>query len=325
MAEKKIVDKKAERKDVPEYKIKIVDDLANNIKNSRTLLIASTKGLPSSQFHEIKKNLRGKAVIKVARKTAINRAIDKVGKGSLGKIKENVGADIALFFSDLDPFTLSSLLADNQSPARAKAGDIAPEDINVEPGPTSLMPGPAISELSGVGLKVAVEGGKLAIKLPKTIVKAGEEIKSNVASVMIKLDIAPMRVGFEPIAAYDREDDKVYVGIKIDKKAAYEELQDLIGKALGFAVARGYVTKETAAYFITKAGREEIALTNLVGSKQPEETKAEEAKPEEKVEETKPEETKAEETKPEERPAEEKPAEEKKEEEANDKTTMEDK
>ncbi len=263
----KTKEKKIVKREVPEYKIKIVSDLADKIKKSRTLLIASTKGLPSSQFHEIKKNLRGKAVIRVAKKSAVLRAIDSVARASLDKIKDNIGADIALFFSDLDPFTLSGMLADNKSAAKARAGDIAPEDINVEPGPTSLVPGPAISELSGVGLKVAVEGGKLAIKLPHTIVRAGEPIKENVASVMAKLDIKPMKVGFEPVAAYDREDDKVYVGIKIDKKKTYEELKELIGKALGFAVSRGYVTKETVSLFIAKAGREEIALGNFLDKK----------------------------------------------------------
>ncbi|MEM4259518.1 MAG: 50S ribosomal protein L10 [Candidatus Pacearchaeota archaeon] len=263
----KAKEKKIEKREVPEYKTKIVSDLVNKIKQSRTFLIASTRGLPSSQFHEIKKNLRGKASIKVAKKSAILRAIDSLAKASLDKIKENIGADIALFFSDIDPFTLSALLADNKSSAKAKAGDIAPEDINVEPGPTNLVPGPAISELSSVGLKVAVEGGKLAIKLPHTIVKAGETIKENVASVLAKLDIKPMKVGFEPIAAYDKEDDKVYVGIKIDKKKTYEELKEMIRKALGFAVSRGYLTKETISFFITKAGREEIALINLINSK----------------------------------------------------------
>ncbi len=291
MAEKKIVKKEkvAKERKVPEHKLITVKGIADDIKNSRTFLIASTKGLPSRQFHEIKKNLRGKAKIRIAKKSLMTRAVEGIGKSSLDSMKPHIHADIALFFSDMDPFALSSLLADNQSAARAKAGDIAPEDINVEPGPTSLMPGPAISELSGVGLRVAVEGGKLAIKLPKTIVKAGEVIKPNVASVMTKLDIKPMKVGFEPIAAYDREDDKVYVGIKIDKKAAYEELKELIAKALGLAVARGYMTGETAGYFIAKAGREEIALTNLVNSKQPQEEKKEEAKPEEKPAEPSPE------------------------------------
>ncbi len=251
-------------KSIPEYKLKTVADLIKKMKESNTVLIASTNGLPSSQFHEIKKNLRGKAEVQVAKKSLVIRAITESGKDGMQNLKEYIGADIALFFSDIDTFELSGLLSDNQSPTKARAGDIAPEDINVEPGPTTLVPGPAISELSGVGLKVAVEGGKLAIKLPATIVRAGEVIKENVAGVMAKLDIKPMKVGFEPVAAYDATNNKVYSGIKIDKKKTHEELRQAIGKALGFAISIKYLAKETLSYFFAKANAEENAIKSLI-------------------------------------------------------------
>src|SRR3989338_10022743 len=268
---------KDEIRAVPEYKLKLVAELADKIKESKTVLIASTKGLPSSQFHEIKKNLRGKADIRVAKKSIVIRAIGKVEKGALQNLKSHIGADIALFFSSLDAFELSALLSDNQSSARAKAGDIAPEDIVVEPGPTDLLPGPAISELSSVGLKVAVENGKLSIKQEVIVAKAGEPIKENVASVLSKLNILPLKVGFEPLLAYDDESKKIYLGIKIDKKATLERMKVDIKEALGFAVGIEYPTKETVVFFISKAGIEEKLLTAVFekGAKS-EEPKAEE-------------------------------------------------
>ncbi len=255
-----------EEHSVPEYKIEIVKILKDKIKKSRTVLLASTKSLPSSQFHEIKKNLRNRAEISVAKKSLVLRAISESEKGALQNLKQKIGSDIAIFFSDLDPFELSSLLSDNQSATKAKAGEIAPEDIIIEPGPTDLVPGPAISELSGVGLKVAVEGGKLAIKQGATVAHKGEEIKDNVASVLGKLNILPMKVGFEPIAAYDSEADKIYIDIKIDKKKTHEELVDCIKKALGFAVGINYTVKETIKFFIAKAGLEEKAIESKVQS-----------------------------------------------------------
>lgn len=258
--------KKGREKEIPEYKLRIIKELVNKMKKSKTVLIASTRKLPSSQFHEIKKNLRGKAEIKVARKSAIIRAMDLVGKAGIDKLKNSVQADVALFFSHLDAFELSGILTDNQSPAKAKPGDIAPEDIKVEPGPTDLIPGPAISELGSVGLKVAVEGGKLAIKQPATIVKAGEVIKPNVASVMAKLNILPMKVGFEPIAAYDAVEDKVYVGIKINKPEALNELRVAIGKARGFAINMAYACHDTISALIGKAGMQEKAISKIVNS-----------------------------------------------------------
>ncbi len=259
-------EKKPSGRQVPAQKKNLVQDLSEKINKSRTFLIASVKNLPSSQFQKIKKQLRGKADIMVVKKSLVLRALGLVEKGALQNIKEKVGADVALFFSELDAFELSVLLSESESPARAKPGDVAPEDVRIEPGPTSLMPGPAISELSGVGLKVAVEGGKIAIKQGATIVKKGEKIKSNVASVMAKLDVMPMRVGFEPIAAYDSKSDATYFDIKIEKKAVLENLREAIGKAFGFAVNVEYVSKETIGWFIARAGREEKILSAKVGA-----------------------------------------------------------
>ncbi len=251
-----------------EEKKKLVAELAKKMKNSKTVLIASTKSLPSSQFHSIKKNLRGKAEIRVAKKSILVRAISTTEKGALQNLKNYIAADVALFLSDLDVFELSGLLSENQSPTKAKAGDIAPEDITIEPGPTDLIPGPAISELSSVGLKVAVEGGKLTIKQGATVAKKSEPIKENVASVLSKLNISPLKVGFIPVAAYDSVSDKIYANIVIDKKSTLEELRLSIGKALGFAVKIGYACKETLSHLLAKASAEEKVIENLVNKSQ---------------------------------------------------------
>ncbi len=250
---------------IPEYKIKKVNELVEKIKKSKTVLIASTKGLPASQFQKIVKALRGKAEVTVVKKSLIIRAIGKIEKGAVQNLKKEIGADVCLMFSELDAFDLSGILSDSLSPTKAKAGDIAPEDVTVEPGPTDLVPGPAISELGAVGLKIAVENGKLAIKKGATIVKEGEEIDEKVAGVMAKLGIEPMKVGFIPLAAYDAEADKVYVGIKIDKEGALVSLQEAIGKALGFAVDVGYVCSGTIGVFIARVGAEGKALEGKVG------------------------------------------------------------
>lgn len=265
---------KTRTKEIPEYKKKAVENLAGKFKSSKTILIASTKGLPSSQFHAIKKKLRGKAEIIVAKKSTLIRALGKTEKGTLQNLKEQIKADCALFFSEMDAFELSELLEESRSPTKARSGDIAPEEISIEPGPTDLVPGPAISELSGVGLKVAVEDGKIVIKKGAVVAKAGEAIKENVAGVLGKLNITPMQVGFEPLVAYDSVSDKIYAGIKINKKERIEQLRSCIGKAIGFAVNVSYVAKDTIKFIIGKAGLHEKAIEKLIGNKKPEEKQA---------------------------------------------------
>ena len=181
-------------KPIPEQKKKQVDTIVDKIKNSQTVLIASTKSLPASQFQKIKKSLRGRAEIVVAKKSVITRAISKVEKGTIQNLKEKLTSDMALIFSNEEAFTLAGTLIDNQSPAKAKIGDIAPHDIEIEPGPTSLMPGPAISELGAVGLKVAVENGKLTIKQGAVIVKEGKPIDAKVSNVLTKLKVNHLKI-----------------------------------------------------------------------------------------------------------------------------------
>lgn len=261
-----MTEKYVRAKQIPQGKKKAVKELAEAMKKSKTVLIASMKGLPGGQFNLIKKKFRGKAELKVAKKNLIYRAIDETGKGALQELKKQINADFVLFFSDTDAFELSGMLSDSQSPAKAKAGDIAPYDIEIEPGPTDLLPGPAISELSGVGLKVSVKEGKLEIIKGAILTKEGQQITDKVASVLGKLGIEPMRVGFIPVAAYDAKDDKVYIGIRIDKQGILEELKILVRKALGFAINMDYPTAKTIPYFIAKANAEEKALGRFVAA-----------------------------------------------------------
>ena len=259
-----ISDKGGRISTVSEAKKKLVKEIALMMKRNRTVLLASSKGLPGMQFHEIKKKLRGAAELKVAKKSTIIKAIEATEKGAIQNLKNYLQSDYVLLFSDIEPFELSSMLMDFQSSRRAKAGDIAPEDIEIEPGPTELVAGPAISELGSVGLKVKVAEGKLEIIKGVTVAKKGETIKPNVASVIGKLNIMPMKVGFLPIAAYDGKEDKIYTNLIIDKAGTLEKMRELIRRALGFAINVKYPTEKTIRYFIAKAAAEEKALARLI-------------------------------------------------------------
>ena len=249
---------------VSDEKKKIVKDLANLMQRNRTIMVASSRGLPGRQFNEIKKKMRGLAELKVAKKSAISKAIEATERGSIQILKQHLDADYVLLFSDTEPFELSSILMDFQSSRRAKTGDIAPYDIEVEPGPTDLVAGPAISELAGVGLKVKVTDGKLEIIKGAVVAKSGEPIKVNVASVLSKLNVSPMKVGFIPIIAYDAKEGKTYSNLIIDKAGTLDKVRELVRKALGFAIAIKYPTQKTMRYFIAKAGREEKAIEKLI-------------------------------------------------------------
>ncbi|MBU3912850.1 MAG: 50S ribosomal protein L10 [Nanoarchaeota archaeon] len=262
--------KKIERK-VPESKLRAVDEIESLIKKNKTFMVCSIKGLPGKQFQEIKKKIRDRVKIKVVKKNIVLRAIEKSGI-EIKKMEEHIKEDSALLFSNVDAFELSAILSENKTPVGAKTGQIAPSDIEIEPGPTELVPGPVISELGALGLKIAIENGKISIKEKKIIVRTGNAINDAAAGLMSKLDIKPFSVSFEPIAAYDATEHRVYTGIKIDKEESLEELKEAFSRALAFAVKMAYPCSQTISYLLGKAASHEKAILAKINT----ETKSEE-------------------------------------------------
>ena len=171
--------------DVKKAKVK---ELAG-LLGSRTVMVISVKNLPSAQFQDIKKKLRGKAKIQVVKKSLVNFALDHCAVKEVHDLVPHVSDSTAMLFSEEDAFIIAGLLADYKSPSKAKVGQIAPFDIEVKAGPTDLIPGPDISALSAIGLAPKVDKGKISILKEKAIVKKGKGSKAAIASMMAELGI----------------------------------------------------------------------------------------------------------------------------------------
>ena len=275
---KKISGKKTSR--ASEAKKKSVKELTDLMKNKKTMLIVSIKGIPSAQIQEVTKKLRNTAVVKIPKKNMIKMAMENSGQEEIKQIEKEIKDNVAILFSDMDCFELAAELVKNKTAAKAKAGQEAPEDIEVPAGPTELVPGPAISELGAVGIQIQIEKGKISIKEPKIVVEKGKKISAAVADVLSKLDIKPFSISLIPIAAYDSKEKKAYFNIKIDREKTVEEMKMAFGKALPFAVEIGYINEDTIKFILLKASMNAKALEKFENSseaKQEEEKKEENA------------------------------------------------
>jgi large subunit ribosomal protein L10 len=248
------------RESIPEKKLNEVKELSELLKNQKTILIASIKNLPASQFQDISKKLRGKAIIKMPKKNLIFRAIENLKDSNLEEIKKCIKANSVILFSNDDSFELAGDLIENKSPAKAKANQEAPEDIEISEGPTDLISGPVISEFGALGIPIKIANGKIVIKNSKIIVKKGEKISENAASIMGKLDMKPFSIGFIPLSAFDTKEKKLYLEMNINKEEAVKEIKESFNKSLSFAVEIGYFSNDTIGFIIGKASIHEKTL-----------------------------------------------------------------
>ncbi len=235
-----------------------VREIRELASSHKVIGILNMHKLPTKQLQQIRESLRGKATIRMSKKTVMKRSLE--GKKELHGRLDGIKMEPALLFSNENPFRLYKILKDSRTPAAAKPGDIAPKDIIIQQGPTSLPPGPAISTLQKVGLKANVQGGKIAVLQDKVVCKAGEAVSEDLASVLNLLKIEPMEIGLDLVAAY--EEGVIYGKdvLDIDQSKYISNLQAAVHQAVNLSLNTGYITKFTAEIAIQKVFMEARSL-----------------------------------------------------------------
>ena len=244
---------------LPAWKKDEIEEIKKNVGKYTLTGLVDMYGIPAAQVQQIRRNLRGKAVIRVTRNTLIEHALGEIGGNAKGLTKF-VSGHSAMIFTNDNPFRLFKQLEKTKTKMAAKAGETAPEDIVVEKGPTSFKPGPIVGELQQAGIPAAIEGGKVKIRETKTIVKKGAVISKKVADVMIKLDIKPMDVGLALQAAFYEGDVYEASVLAIDETAILAQIQLAGQQAFNLSVNAAIPTKDTIAPILTKAVREARSL-----------------------------------------------------------------
>ena len=244
---------------LPAWKRDEVAKITKFVKQYTLIGLVDMYGIPAQQVQQIRRNLRGTAVIKVMRNTLIRHALEEIGGKTKG-IEKYISGHSAMIFTNDNPFKLFKQLEKTKTKMAAKAGETAPEDIIVEKGPTSFKPGPIVGELQQAGIPAAIEAGKVKIRETKTIVKKGAVISAKVATVLMKLDIKPMDVGLALQVAF--HDGSIYepAVLSVDETKLLAQIQLAGQQAFNLSVNAAIPTKETMVPIIAKAVREARGL-----------------------------------------------------------------
>jgi len=240
---------------LPQWKKDEVTEIRQLISSYKLVGLVDMYGIPAKQIQDIRRNLRGKAELKMTRNTLIDHTFNEEG-GVVKGLSNHLSGHSALIFTNENPFKLFSMLEKTKTKMAARPGEKAPENISVQKGPTSFRPGPIVGELQQAGIPAAIEAGKVTIRESKVIVKAGEEISKKLADALIKLDIKPMDVGLILQAAF--YDGTIYESdvLAIDETAFYNSIVTAATQAFNLSVNAAYPTRDTAGALISRAVRE---------------------------------------------------------------------
>ncbi|MCL7383355.1 MAG: 50S ribosomal protein L10 [Thaumarchaeota archaeon] len=241
---------------VQKWKINEVNELADLIEKHKVVAVFKLTGLRANLIHEIRKKLRGTAIIRVAKKTLFIKAVEKTGKRELAKLIEDLRTPVGFIFSNISAFKLKILLDKNKILMHAKAGEKADVDVIIPEMNTGLPPGPILSDFGKLKIPTRIEGGQIWIAKDTLVARKGEEISPQLASLLARLDIKAVMKGITIDKAY--EDGVLITGesLAIDLEKVKNEIIEAGSSAIRLAVEMGYVTRETIQFILVKAARE---------------------------------------------------------------------
>jgi len=240
---------------LPSWKKDEVAEIKKNAKEYKLIGLVDMYGIPAQQVQQIRRNLRGKAVIKMTRNTLITHAFNEIG-GDLKNLTRYLSGHSAIIFTNDTPFKLFKQLEKTKTKMAAKAGEKAPEDIVVPAGPTSFKPGPIVGELQQAGIPAAIEGGKVKIRETKTVVKKGAVINPKLAAALIKLDIKPMDVGLILQAAFHEGSLYEPSVLAVDETVILGQIALASRQATALSIEAAIPTKDSMSALLTKAVRD---------------------------------------------------------------------
>lgn len=249
------------------WKKEIYSDLTKLLEKYPVVAVANLQKVRSAQIQEIRKKLRGKADLIVAKNTILRKASEATSskKQNIDKFAQDLTGSKVLIFTQMNPFELIIFLDKNKVRVPAKGGDIATGEIVVPAGNTGMQPGPVISEFNEAKVQTRIEGGSIFVAKDTVVVEKGDVISTKTASLLSKLGMKPMEAGLSLSYAYDNGLLLGPTDLAFDLDKMKNDFTSAARSAFGLAVEATIILPETAPIIISKAYRQAVAVSVEAG------------------------------------------------------------
>ncbi len=224
--------------------------------------IIDVEGVPAGAMLGMRETLRDQMVLTMAKKTLIRRAWKKSGRDleALETLLDGVTIPMLVQSDSLNSFQLFAELEKTRTGRPAKEGDVAPEDIIIEAGPTSFPPGPIVGEFNSVGIPAKIDKGKVAIQKTVTAVEKGQPISADLGLMLSKLEINPIEIGLILSGAIEGGTLMSADSLDLDLDGFTSDVKTATSGAFNLACNIGWFTNETIPALLSKAAGEAMAV-----------------------------------------------------------------
>ncbi len=228
--------------------------------------IASLEKVRAAQLQKLRKKLEKSANFRVVKNSLMTRAVSETkDKAGIDKLEEYLTGPNLFLFTNLNPFKLVILLEKSRVKATARAGDLAAFDVIVPAGNTGLPPGPIISQFTAVGLRTRIESGSVWVSKDTLVVKEGEAISAQLASLLSKLGIKPVEVGLSLKVVYDDGLILTEEDLTVDLDEFRRSVEEAHQFAFNLSLEAAIILPENISFLLRRGHQEAYSLALNAG------------------------------------------------------------
>lgn len=254
------------RKHYPKKKRLMYEELQRIPAEYNVIALSKMSKVRAAQLMMIRKKFRNDIKIKIVKNKVAIRAFEKVkGVAGIENLSKQLEDQCALIFTNINPFKLNLIFAQNKVFLPAKGGDIATKEIFVPSGNTGITPGPVLSEFKTANVPTKIDQGTIWVSKDTLVAKPGDVISTPLASLLSKLNVKPIEAGISVNFAIAEGLQFKEQDLKLDLEGYKEELARSFAQALALATEAGYMTPETVTPLLVKAHQEAMSLAAEAG------------------------------------------------------------
>ena len=259
------------RKHYPKKKRMMYQELQDMPTKYNVIALSKMTKVRATQLMSIRKKFRNDIKIRIIKNKVAIRAFEKVkGVEGIESLSKQLEGQCALMFTNISPFKLNLIFAQNKVFLAAKGGDIASKDIVVPAGNTGIAPGPVLSEFKVANVATKIDQGTIWVAKDTVVARPGDVISVPLASLLSKLNVKPIEAGIAVNFAVAeglifKEQD-----LRISLEEYRTELVRSFQQALALATEAGYLTAETVKPMLAKAQQQARSVAAEAGYVTPE-------------------------------------------------------
>ena len=178
-----------------------VQDLVRSYKK---IFIVNIDNVTSDQMHQVRKSVRGDAVVLLGKNTLIRKAIrdivDEVP--AIERILDLICGNVGLVFTNGDLKSVRDRMTSFKVAAPARVGVVSTVDVILPAGPT-VIPPDKTSFFQNLGISTKLVKGCIEITTDAHVLKKEQVVNASQVQLLAMMNILPFSFGVTVVSVYD--------------------------------------------------------------------------------------------------------------------------